>query len=290
MGEHSHNGQSLRDVMAEKSAGFTRSERQLHAVILADYPFAALRPIHELSDISNVSAPSVSRFVAKMGYRGLQEFQQHALKELRDAQSSPIELRQSQPTASGDLVSRYFSSAMALTEELAHRLPREQFDRIVDLLSDPRRRIFVIGGRMSDAIAGFFLRHLQQIRSDVHHIPQDSEVWPEYLLRLRSRDVVLILDFRRYDPRLTMLAKLVRGRGAQSIVVTDTWISPAAKGARELICVPTDSGTLWDSYSAAFILIEALLVPLAEKDWDRTKNRIEAWDRLRMSAETETKS
>jgi DNA-binding MurR/RpiR family transcriptional regulator len=270
--------------MAEKSADFTRSERQLHSAILADYPFAALRTIQELSEHSNVSAPSVSRFVAKLGYRGLQEFQQHALEELRDAQSSPIELRQTQPEVSGDPVSRYFGTVRALTEELERRLPRAQFDRIVDLLGDPKRRVFVIGGRMSDAIAGFFLRHLRQIRGDTFHVPQDTEVWPEYLLRLRPRDIVLILDFRRYDPRLNDFATAVRARKAQSIVITDTWISPTAKGAQELICVPTDSGTLWDSYSAAFTLLEALLVPLAERNWTETEKRIKDWDRLRQSA------
>jgi DNA-binding MurR/RpiR family transcriptional regulator len=284
MGEHRQNALSLRQVMAEKSAAFTRSERQLHSAILADYPFAALRTIQELSERSNVSAPSVSRFVAKLGYRGLQEFQQHALEELRDAQSSPIELKQTQPEVSGDPVARYFGRARALSEELERRLPRAQFERMVDLLGDPKRRVFVIGGRMSDALAVFFLRHLRQIRGGTFHVPQDTEVWPEYLLRLRPRDIVLIFDFRRYDPRLSDFAAAARARKAQSIVITDTWITPAGKGAQELVCVPTDSGTLWDSYSAAFTLIEALLVPLAERDWTRTRKRIEDWDKLRQIA------
>lgn len=282
-----HEDRSLRDVMASRSPDFTRSERQLHSAILADYPFAALSPIQELSERSNVSAPSISRFVSKLGYRGFQEFQQHALEELRDAQSSPIELRNEQAFDGDDPISGYAERATALIAELTQRIPREQFDRILDLLGDPRRRVFVIGGRMSDALARYLLGHLRQIRADTFHIPQDREAWPEYLLRMRQRDVVVILDFRRYDRRLAELSAAIRGRKAQTIFVTDTWISPAAKGASELICVPIESGTLWDSYAAAFILIEALLVPLAERDWDRTKARIEAWDELRVRRTSE---
>jgi DNA-binding MurR/RpiR family transcriptional regulator len=68
---------------------------------------------------------------------------------------------------------------------------------------------------------------------------------------------------------------------AQTIVITDQWISPCAKGASELISVPVDSGTLWDSYLPAFALVEAMLIPLAEMDWDATKARIAQWDKMR---------
>lgn len=277
---------SLRDVMTARAKDFTRTERHLHSVLMADYPFSALKPIQELSDLSNVSAPTISRFVGKLGYGGFQGFQQAALEDLRGAKSSPIELRHDRPGRDDDPVQSYFGSTIALIEELGRRFPRDQFDRCVEMLGDPKNRVFVIGGRMSDTLAGFFLRHLRQIRADAHHVPRDTEAWPDDLLRMRSRDVVVILDFRRYDPALADFAAKVRGRKARTIVMTDTWISPAARGAHELICVPTESGTLWDSYAAAFVLLEALLVPLAERDWDRTKSRIEEWDDLRREAET----
>ena len=31
-------------------------------------------------------------------------------------------------------------------------MPAQQFERVVELLGDPKRRIYMIGGRMSDAI------------------------------------------------------------------------------------------------------------------------------------------
>jgi DNA-binding MurR/RpiR family transcriptional regulator len=154
------------------------------------------------------------------------------------------------------------------------------------MLCDPKRRIYLIGGRMSDSIAEFFARHLRQIRKEVFHIPSDQEIWPEYLLRLRPKDVLLIIDFRRYQASLAKLSKLARARKAQTIVITDQWISPAAKGASELVSVPIDSGTIWDSYIPAFALVEALLVPLAERDWKATKTRISAWDALRDEPES----
>ncbi len=260
---------------------FTPAERKLASVLLADYPFAGLEPIGELSQRSHVSAPSISRFVNKLGCTGFQEFQQRLVGELKEGSRSPIHLREDHTIDRDTLLTSYFEKIHKLNDELTERVTGVQLDRICDMLGDPKRRIYMIGGRMTDSIAVFFVRHLQQIRKGVLHIPSDQELWPQYLLQMRPLDVVLIIDFRRYQASLATLAQRVRAQKAQTIVITDQWISPAAKGASELISAPIESGTLWDSYVPAFGLIEALLVPLAERNWDHTRIRIEEWDRLR---------
>ena len=270
----------IRQKLEEMSDQFTPAERQLTSVLLADYPFAGLETIQELSRRAHISAPSISRFVAKLGCAGFQEFQQRLVQELKEGQHSPIDLRNDLQIDSTTLPAAYFRRIDALNKEVAERVTESQFNRLCDLMTDPKRRIFMIGGRMSDTIADFFVRHLRQIRADVSHVPSDPELWPEYLLRMRPRDILLIIDFRRYQANLARLAAQARARKAQTVVITDKWISPAAKGATELISVPINSGTVWDSYVPAFVLIEAMLVAMAERDWDATKQRISDWDKL----------
>lgn len=271
----------IRQKLEELSDQFTPAERQLTSVLLADYPFAGLETIQELSRRAHISAPSISRFVAKLGCAGFQEFQQRLVQELKEGQHSPIDVRNDLQIDSTTLPAAYFRRIDALNKEVAERVTESQFNRLCDLMTDPKRRIFMIGGRMSDTIADFFVRHLRQIRADVSHVPSDPELWPEYLLRMRPRDILLIIDFRRYQANLARLAAQARARKAQTVVITDKWISPAAKGATELISVPINSGTVWDSYVPAFVLIEAMLVAMAERDWDATKQRISDWDKLR---------
>ncbi len=271
----------IRQKLEEMSDQFTPAERQLTSVLLADYPFAGLETIQELSRRAHISAPSISRFVAKLGCAGFQEFQQRLVQELKEGQHSPIDVRNDLQIDSTTLPAAYFRRIDALNKEVAERVTESQFNRLCDLMTDPKRRIFMIGGRMSDTIADFFVRHLRQIRADISHVPSDPELWPEYLLRMRPRDILLIIDFRRYQANLARLAAQARARKAQTVVITDKWISPAAKGATELISVPINSGTVWDSYVPAFVLIEAMLVAMAERDWDATKQRISDWDKLR---------
>ncbi|MGB5838520.1 MAG: MurR/RpiR family transcriptional regulator [Albidovulum sp.] len=278
----------IRQLMEQKIDLFTPAERQLASVLLADYPFAGLEPIQELSQRAHISAPSISRFVTKIGCGGFQEFQQRLVQELKEGRQSPIDLKRRDSSIDNAApLASYLDRVDALNAELRQRVSPAQFERLCDMLSDPKRRIYLIGGRMSDSIADFFARHLRQIRKDVYHIPSDPETWPEYLLRMRPRDVLVLVDFRRYQANLKGLSTAVRARKAQTIVITDQWVTPAAKGATELVAVPVDSGTLWDSYTPAFAMIEALLVPLAERNWNATKSRIAAWDALRSEANSD---
>ncbi|MCB1423536.1 MAG: MurR/RpiR family transcriptional regulator [Nitratireductor sp.] len=271
----------VRQKLEEMAGQLTPAERQLSSVLLADYPFAGLEPIQELSRKARISAPSISRFVSKLGYAGFQEFQQKLVRELKQGLRSPIDLWEDHAIDREAPLASYLQRIEALNADLLNRVSPAQFDRVCELLVDPKRKIYMIGGRMSDSIAGFFARHLRQIRREIYHIPSDPEQWPEYLLRLRPKDIVLIIDFRRYQASLERLSERARDRKAQTIVITDQWISPCAKGATELLAVPIGSGTLWDSYVPAFALVEALLIPLAERDWDATRERIAAWDELR---------
>lgn len=67
----------------------------------------------------------------------------------------------------------------------------------------------------------------------------------------------------------------VHNQGARVVLVTDKWMSPISKDAQEVLPVPIDSGTVWDSYAAALALAEAIVARVTETNWDQTRNRIE---------------
>ena len=63
--------------------------------------------------------------------------------------------------------------------------------------------------------------------------------------------------------------------------MTDKWLSPATRHASDILAVPIETGTIWDSYSAALAVTEALVTRVAEDNWDDTRARIESWDAAR---------
>lgn len=265
----------------------TPTERRLAAALVADWPFAGLETIQTLATRTRVSAPTINRFVQKIGCRGYHDFQRGLIADLKEGQRSPVELRL-EATGSGASLAEFAAQAAEAAAALATGVTEAQFARVCDLLADDTRGIYVIGGRISDAIALHLSRHLRQVRRDVFHLPSDPEQWPEYLLRMRSRDVFVLFDFRRYERRLAALARMAaRARRPGIVLVTDKWLSPIAADASEVLAVPVEVGTAWDTSVAAVTLVEAIVAHVSDRDWKGTRARIRSWDALRLDHEGE---
>lgn len=272
----------IRHQIEAMSDELTPSERKLASALLSDYPFAGLETIQTLSAKTKVSAPSITRFVHKLGCQGYQEFQRRLIGELKDGQQSPIDLRRSHQPPKDNFLRTFLERVAEAVASTSEGIAEQHFERICALLGDEKRAIYVIGGRFSDQIALHLSRHLRPIRPHVFHLPSDPDTWPEYILRMRSKDVFVIYDFRRYQGKLEYLAETaVATRGVNVVVITDKWISPVAKHASEVLAIPIDIGTVWDTYSGAMALSEAIITRIGEQDWDKTKTRFEAWDAVR---------
>ncbi|WP_292334535.1 MurR/RpiR family transcriptional regulator [Mesorhizobium sp.] len=276
---------TVRETIRRQSAQLTASERKIGNAVLADYPFGALQTIQELAERTGVSAPSITRFVSKLGFAGYQEFQRQLIGELRESGSSPLQLKATEKLGNGSaFLADYALRASQRIHEMSETVPQEQFDRILALLADPARSVFVIGGRVSDSIATFLSVHLKQIRPKVHHLPPNPEHWPDLLLSIRKQDVLIMFDFRRYQGDLAALAEIVaKDRQPSIVLITDKWMSPIARHSDHVIALPIEIETAWDTVICAVAFIEALIVKVSEADWPATRKRLEAWDKLRLA-------
>ena len=274
----------LRDAVQARLADFTAAERKIAQVILAEYPYGGLVPIQDLARRAGISAPSITRFVAKLGCAGFHDFQRRLIGELKESRLSPVELKRGQAAAGeGNFLADYAARAAALVARVADCASLAQFDVLCDLLADPRTGLHMIGGRVTDSIAQLLTAHLCQIRGRVRHLPANPEQWPDVVLGLTRRDAVVIFDIRRYDPRLAVLAESAAARGAKVVSITDQWLSPVSLHARQTFALPVEVGTPWDSHLALVALVEAAIIRVSERDWPATSQRIAGIDRLRLA-------
>ncbi|WP_315900027.1 MurR/RpiR family transcriptional regulator [Roseovarius atlanticus] len=276
----------VRNRIENAADTLTASERKLAAAILSDYPYAGLASIQELAKRAEVSPPSISRFVTKIGLGGYQEFQRDLIAEIKEGQRSPPEIHRGDRSVDGGYLRDFADRASAQMAIASEAITEAQFARVCALLSDSRRDVYLVGGRISDTIARHLSFHLRQSRQGVYHLPENTEVWPEYLLRMKQGDVLFMVDFRRYQTSLERLSdKASKELRARVVLMTDKWLSPIAKHATEVMPVPIESGTLWDTYTPALAVIEAIATKIAEDNFDQTRARIQAWDSFRLTNE-----
>lgn len=270
---------------------FTTTDQKIAMYVLEDYPHRGIDTLQKLAQKSGVSLPSVTRFVNKLGFAKYSDFYQSLLKELKNTNVSPIDLYDSLQHSTGKDSPingeslQYFSMKSSNIITRIHALISEtQFQKICDKIADPKRKIYVIGGRFSDSIMHILYMELLQIRDGVYHIPTDTNTWSEYILRIKKNDVCIIIDYRRYQQSLADLAQMIKTHKKSHIItITNGQDAHICKYASETLITPIDTETAWDSYVGALTLCHAIAYRVGTRNWDKTKQRIIQWDTYKIS-------
>lgn len=268
---------SIAERLQDKTSELTRAERQLAQTIMQNYPASGLGTITTLASSAEVSTPTVARLVQKIGFTGFPDFQSHLHKELNEKISGPIAKREGWANNAPDthILNRFTDAVIEnITRSLAD-IDTGLFDEACAKLSDPRRRIFIVGGRVTRTLADYFFLHLQVIRSDVTHINSSSNAWPHYLLDIREGDVVVIFDIRRYENSTLKLAEMVREKNAEIVLFTDQWNSPIGNYANHCFNSRIAVPSAWDSNVTCMLLAEIFIAEIQEHHWETTKERMQ---------------
>ncbi|KAB1978856.1 MurR/RpiR family transcriptional regulator [Streptomyces triticiradicis] len=258
---------TLADDIRLKLGILSPAERKVARVLLASYPSSGFETIATLAERAAVSAPTVLRFVNRLGYSGFPDFQAALRAELEDRNASPLSLYEatddagSADSAAGLMArsSKLFTAAVAQT--LAETPPHD-LERAIALLSDRKRRITLAGGRFTHLLAQYLGLHLMQLRDDVRFLPERAVERTAVLAALTRRDVLVIFDYRRYEHDKLALAQLAQEHGGKVIVFTDTWLSPAASHAEVVFPSQVTTPSPYDSLVPTLAIVETVVAGL----------------------------
>ena len=104
--------------------------------------------------------------------------------------------------------------------------------------------------------------------------------WPPVLLDLSRGDVLLVFDIRRYENAVLQVAEMAREQGAEIILITDRWVSPAATHATHTLACHVEAPSAWDSNVSLMVLVETLLAAVQDRTWAQTEPRMKRLEEL----------
>lgn len=241
----------------------TRSERRVARALLRTNLRAARGTLATLASEADVSAPSALRFISRLGFEGFSAFQQAVDKEFAQRTSSPA-MQLGNRTMSGMDANSFLDEAhrqvVAGIDATFEAISAKDFDRAANLLCNPKRNIYILGGRFSRLFAEYLTWRLYQLRTDVRAAGTTSLVLTkeEELPEIGRSTVLVAFDFRRYQTDVIDFARTAVEQGALLIVITDTWMSPMVDFAS--VVLPIHIETPWgqDSFANGAMLIEVL--------------------------------
>jgi DNA-binding MurR/RpiR family transcriptional regulator len=264
---------------------FTVSEKRAAHLLLSHYPFAGLGTVAEFATRAGISAPSVLRFVTRLGFGGFPEFQKSLRDELEAQLKSPLAKAQGAQSpgagAGGSALTDFAEASIDNLRATIASVPPGEFDAVAALIGDPKRRIHFAGGRFTEALARYAERHLRIVRGDVGFLESQPSLWRDRMVEIGRRDVVVVFDIRRYQPDTIALAETASGQGATVVLMTDRWLSPIARVARHILPAHVEVPSNWDSSLALLLIVEALIAAVTKDLWASARPRMEAIERLR---------
>ncbi|MGW2524199.1 MurR/RpiR family transcriptional regulator [Streptomyces sp. NPDC001617] len=273
----------MANLISDRSAALRPAERKVARVLMTDYPTAGLGTAASLAAAAGVSAPSVVRFATALGFEGFNALQAALKSELRLHSEGPLGQIAWEPVP-GSKSELLVQRAQTMTKNAVRslkKIPSEDLDNAIALLSDTSRKLYLSGGRYSSILAKDLTLNLETIRPKVRHLDDPYGTDLSTIMALSRRDVYVIFDFHRYQQSTVDLARQVRRRGSTIILVTDEQLSPAVEDAQVVLPVSVTSPAPFVTFSAGIILMELLALEVLHKLGDRGRQHLTTWETVR---------
>jgi len=272
--DHADPPPTIEDRMRAALPELTRAERQAASHILSHFPMSALGSITALARAADVSSPTVVRLVQKLGFRGYTDYQSALRAEVARLLTAPLTLPEGTREASAHPLQGFAAQVVANIDATIAQIPPREFLGAATLLADTSRRVTVMGGRLTHAHGDYFATLLRVIRADVSFLADVLTDWQQALLDLRAGDVAVVFDIRRYEANAVHFAELAAEQGAEVVLITDRWMSPAAGHARHVLACAVEVPAAWDSTASILVVIEALLAQVQGRLADQVQARL----------------
>jgi DNA-binding MurR/RpiR family transcriptional regulator len=271
------------ELVRHRLGNLSPAERKLARVLLASYPIAGLESVARFAERAGVSPPTVTRFITKLGFRGYPEFQEVIRHEVQARLSSPLARYRDEQGGRGtdsvlsDALEVARHTLKATLDVLSHR----DVEETVELLADVRRRVMVLGGRVSGQLARYLAGQLHLLRPGVVVVDSERSAPAQQLIDLRKGDVLVVFDYRRYQADTIESARVAAAQGCNVVLFTDPWLSPASASARQVLVTSVDNVGPFDSLVGATAVVEAVVAAVLNRLGARAQTRMQSLDQLR---------
>jgi len=206
---------------------------------LADYVLANEAQVcflnaRQISAAAGVSAPSVVRFVRRLGYTGVQSFRGY-LQRNAQQRLSPVKAvgASKQRSDSDHLVETIFKQEILCIERSLQLVRQKDFESAVKAICRADT-VYLLGGKSSFALAYFLYFRLSKLGIDCKLIhPGGPTVFSE-MAAINSRDVLVAIGFQLIPREVRLAVREAKRKKALVVAVT----SPPASRISLLADIP----------------------------------------------------
>lgn len=261
----------------QKSNG---KQKTLAQYFLSNFEEASFQTVAEVACKARVSEATVVRFARGLGYKGFphlkDEFQNVILKKL--APSERLHKIFDTSYNSKKIINHALEREIQNIIETQKRLQIENIEQIAQCIIDARRK-YIVGLRASSGCAYLLGHFLSRILPDIVTILDGDTRLFEGLKAIGKEDILIAISYPRYTKRTVEALQFVKDRHINTIVITDSELSPAAQISEFTIVAPANSSNFTNSYTACLSIINLLITLIINFDKYKTERMLREWEK-----------
>lgn len=247
--------------LLEVSDRLPKRLKQCADFVAANQDRIAVSTVAEMAEGAGVQSSAFMRFCQIMGFSGFSEMQ----KLFRESYAGgwpdySTRLQHLRETATGSapaLLAEFAEAGRTSLEGLLKTIDPQALEKAVQLLASAQT-IHIVGIRRAFPVASYLAYALEKMQ--VPAMLHSAVGKLENLHAIREGDVLLAITFSPYSPETVALAEAVAARGIDVVGITDTFVSPLSKFAKQTLLVSEVDFGAFRSLSATLCLAIALAV------------------------------
>ena len=215
---------NILEKIAQNKGAFSKSERKVAEVILANPQTAIHSSIATLAKMSEVSEPTVNRFCRRLDTKGFPDFKLHLAQSL--ANGTPYVNRHvEEHDGPEEYTNKIFESTMAALEVAKQSVDIHAINRVVDLLTQAKKiSFFGLGASASvahDALNKFFRFNVPVVYFE------DILMQRMSCMNSSEGDVIVLISYTGRTKSLVEIAQIAKRNDAIVVGITSA-TSPLA--------------------------------------------------------------
>lgn len=263
------------DLESRLTASFDRlsPKQQAIARLIADNRYyASFASAGEIGEKVGASAATVVRLCQELGYEGLPDLQQAIRDELPSyvTAAERLERRLASFGATEDgIAQRVFATDILNLQRTLDSVSHQTLENAVAALCRAHQ-ILVIGAGVAESMARYLAYSLRVLGLEAQAAADGDISLAVSLAHLAPGDVAVGIGVWRYVRSTVEALHQARARGALTIVLTDSIVSPLARQADYAFEIVTDGVAHSLSLTALVALLNALIAGVSLADPART--------------------
>jgi DNA-binding MurR/RpiR family transcriptional regulator len=263
----------LADRITDSAETFTRAERRVAELVLAEPEAVAFGTVADVAKGSGSGAATVVRLCTKLGFDGFSDMQAWVRTEMT-AQLRPASERIREP-APGDLMA---AATRIETSNVVRSLEAVSGANVTEAAAALCRagRVLVVSGAATFGVAFQFASELGLLRDNVTAVNGNPFDVSRALAFVDSSDVVVAIDLRRYERWVIDAVRQAAASGADVLALTDGRLSPLARLATWVVAVSAGGVGPFDSQVGTLAVLNVLLVAVSDNLRGSATDRLDA--------------